>query len=213
MASAIERAWATDCDEVIVADGGSTDGTIEICQGCRCRVITSEPGRGTQMNAGARAATSDLLLFLHADNWLVKNGCQQIRALGPQAENMFGGFRQRIDDERGIFRWIERGNAWRIRWRGLVYGDQAFFVRRSLFESLGGFPDIPLMEDLSFSMKLKAVGRPVILSGPTFVGARRWQENGAVIQTLRNWFLGGAFMVGASPNWLAKRYRRHDAKK
>lgn len=164
------------------------------------------------MNAGARVAASDFLLFLHADNWLVKNGCQQLRSLGTHDENVFGGFQQKIEAERRIYRWIERGNAWRIRWRGLVYGDQAFFIRRSLFESAGGFPNIPLMEDLSFSTKLKSFGRPLLLSGPTFVGARRWQENGVVMQTLRNWFLGAAFLVGASPDWLAKKYRRHDAK-
>lgn len=217
IARAVELAWKAGADEVIVVDGGSSDSTVEICQQTRCRVITSPAGRGIQLNAGAAEATGDVLLFLHADNWLVENSIQQIKSLDVNLDLLFGGFHQRIEHPGRIYRWIERGNAWRIRWRGLVYGDQAMFVSKSLFESAGGFRAIVLMEDLAFSQKLKtrhsnqpSRPRPQLLAGPTHVDARRWQAAGPIRQTLRNWMLSTAYLFGADPLRLAERYGRHD---
>ena len=217
IARSVELAWKAGADEVVVVDGGSRDATVEICQQTRCRVVQSAAGRGIQLHAGAMEATGDVLLFLHADNWLVENAIQQIRSLDGDRNQLFGGFQQRIEHAGWMFRWIERGNAWRVRWRGLVYGDQAMFVSKSLYDSAGGFRAIVLMEDLAFSQKVKAMRRknksssgPQLLAGPTHVDARRWQEAGPIRQTVKNWFLSTAYLFGADPHRLAERYGRHD---
>jgi rSAM/selenodomain-associated transferase 2 len=208
--AAIDRAWAAGADEVIVADGGSEDDTVAVCRAANCKWVQSEPGRGVQLNAGAAESTGDLLLFLHADNWLTCNGVEQIRSAFENSSSVFGGFHQRIENEGRSFRWIESGNAARVRWRGLVYGDQAMFVSKSIFDAVGGFADICLMEDLDLSRRVKKLVWPRLLAGPTYVDARRWEATGPLRQTIRNWCLAGAFMVGAKPESLAKRYRRHD---
>lgn len=208
--TAIERAWAAGADEIILADGGSRDGTPELARAAGCHVISAPLGRGPQLNAGAACASGDMLLFLHADNWLAPGACHQIRQAAQDLDVRFGGFAQHIENPAWIYRLIERGNRWRVRWRGLLYGDQAFFIQRSLFQELGGFPEIPIMEDLEFSRRLKGQGRAVLLKGPTYVDARRWQKSGPLRQTLRNWFLSTAYLLGVSPQRLAAGYRRHD---
>ena len=217
IARSVDLAWKAGADEVIVVDGGSSDATVEICQQTRCRVVQSAAGRGIQLHAGALEATGDVLLFLHADNWLVESAIQQIRSLDVDHNQLFGGFQQQIEHAGWMFRWIERGNAWRVRWRGLVYGDQAMFVSKSLYDSAGGFRAIVLMEDLAFSQKVKAMRRknksssgPQLLAGPTHVDARRWQEAGPIRQTVKNWCLSTAYLFGADPHRLAERYGRHD---
>ena len=217
IARSIELAWKAGADEVIVVDGGSNDSTIGLCEQSKCRLVHSAAGRGIQLNAGAAEATGDVLLFLHADNWLVENAIQQIKSLDDDPSLLFGGFCQRIEHPGRIFRWIEGGNAWRVRRRGLVYGDQAMFVSKSLFEAVGGFRAIALMEDLAFSQEIKGQyfektkrSQPHLLAGPTHVDARRWQEVGPVRQTVKNWFLSTAYLLGADPKRLAKRYGRHD---
>ena len=207
---AIDRAWASGATEVVVVDGGSTDATMEIASGEKCLVVSSLPGRAIQMNCGANASQGDVLVFLHADNWLAAGSCDQIRTAFSDERNRFGGFCQKIEHSRSVYRWIESGNELRLKRQGLIYGDQAFFIRRALFESLGGFPEIQLMEDFAFSRKLRRHGKPVLLSGPTYISPRRWEKNGLARQTLSNWFLSFAYRFGASPAWLASRYRRHD---
>ena len=208
---AVRRAWQAGADEVVVADGGSVDQTTRLATDEGALVADSALGRGQQLNAGAGMASGDVLLFLHADNWLVAGGCQQIRDAMVSGNVQFGAFEQRIENPRLIYRWIETGNRWRVTWRGLIYGDQGLFIRRELFKSLKGFPEIPIMEDLAFSRILKRQGRAVLLPGPTHVSARRWQHQGPVRQTLRNWYLSTAFLLGASPESLSQKYRRHDA--
>ena len=217
IARSVELAWKAGADEVIVVDGGSSDATVEICEQSECRLVHSPAGRGVQLNAGAAEATGDVLVFLHADNWLVENAIQEIKSLDDQQDSLFGGFHQRIEHPGKAFRWIEGGNAWRVRWRGLVYGDQAMFVSKSLFEAAGRFRPIVLMEDLAFSQEIKSHyfektkrSQPHLLTGPTHVDARRWQTGGPVRQTLKNWFLSTAYLLGADPKRLAKRYGRHD---
>ena len=149
-------------------------------------------------------------MFLHADNWLVAGACEQIRELSRTTGQRFGGFAQEIQNDRAAFRWVESGNAFRLLRLGLIYGDQAMFVNRELFESLGGFPEIELMEDFEFSRSLKAFGKPALLEGPTFVCARRWERVGLVQQTVLNWGLSTAYRLGAPAAWIARQYRRHD---
>ena len=202
----IDRAWSAGADEVIIADGGSNDGTAQAAKSGRCEFVESSAGRAAQMNAGSTIATGDVLLFMHADNWLVENGCDQVRDTLRQADHTWGGFRQRIEDPRAIFRWIEFGNALRCQWQSLVYGDQGLFVKRDSFESLGGFPNLSLMEDFELSKRLASQTRPALLPGPIHVSARRWNSTGVLRQTLRNWKISTAYRFGVSADRLAKWY-------
>ena len=206
VSAAIERAWAAGADEVIVSDGGSTDGTLEVASAADCRVVRADPGRGSQMNAGAEIALGDVLLFIHADNWLPDRSCDQIRDSMEEADIRWGGFQQQIEDPGVLFRWIEMGNSARSRYQSLVYGDQGLFVARDLFQSLGGFAPLPLMEDFELSQRLSKQGRPALLPGPIHVSARRWRAKGLARQTLRNWAISASYRLGVSPHQLARWY-------
>lgn len=207
---AIGRAWKSGADQVVVVDGGSSDHTNTIVGEAECLFVISRPGRAIQMNRGAAESDGDVLVFLHADNWLAENACEQIRAALEKSQHQFGAFRQKIDSAHVVYRWIEYGNQLRVKWQGLIYGDQSFFIERELFDQVGGFPEIELMEDFELSKCLRPMGKPVLLPGPTFVSPRRWEKAGLIRQTVRNWFLTLSYRLGASPKWLAARYRRHD---
>lgn len=204
----IQHALALRPLEVIVADGQSEDGTAELARSAGATVVSSERGRGRQLNAGVRAATGDVLLFLHADCWLEPQSADQI-AVALRDEKVIGGaFRQRIDHDRPIFRWLERGNAARVRWRRMPYGDQGIFVRRPAFESAGGFAEVRLMEDVLLMREFRRRGwRIELLPGPLHVDPRRWLKQGVVRQTLRNWMLLTGLKLGISPDRLAQFYQ------
>ncbi len=207
IARAIQRAWQAGSDEVIVSDGGSTDATLEIVESENCKLIRSRRGRGNQLNAGAKAATGVIFLFLHADTWLEPAGCDQIRAAFESDGSLVGGaFRQHIENRKPVYRLIERGNSLRAKWMEIPYGDQGIFIQRDVFQSLGGFPDVPLMEDYIFSKMLKKIGRPLLLPGPIHVDARRWEKNGPLRQTIRNWSICLSYRMGVPPSQLAKWY-------
>ncbi len=210
IAEAIDRAWETGPDEVIVVDGHSGDETFRVAQARRCRAMLGPRGRASQQNVGAAEAKGDVLLFLHADNWLDPGGVEQIRAALADPVVPAGAFRQRIDAPGGFYRALERGNAFRAARLGRPFGDQGIFVRRALFQQLGGFPELALMEDVFLMKQLRQHGRPVLLKGPIHVSARRWRKNGVVRQTLKNWTLLGAARLGISPNILARWYRPHE---
>lgn len=207
---AVETAIAAGAWEVIVADGGSDDKTAQIASGAGARVIESPPGRARQQNAGAKAAGGDVLLFQHADNWCDPATGEQVRAALTDVNVQGGAFRQRIEADGILFRWLERGNAARVRFRKMAYGDQGIFLRRTFFEELGRFPEVPLMEDLLLMQQFRRRSRPVLLDGPHHVSARRWQRHGVIRQTLRNWRILLAHRMGTSPEELARWYRRHD---
>lgn len=204
----IWHALALQPQEVIVADGQSTDGTAELAWSAGATVVSSERGRGRQLNAGARVATGDVLLFLHADCWLEPQSADQI-AVALRDEKVIGGaFQQRIDHDRPIFRWLERGNAARVRWRRMPYGDQGIFLRQSAFESLSGFAEVRLMEDVLLMREVRRRGwRIELLPGPLHVDPRRWLKHGVVRQTLRNWTLLAGLRLGISPDRLARFYQ------
>ncbi|MCA9207031.1 MAG: TIGR04283 family arsenosugar biosynthesis glycosyltransferase [Planctomycetales bacterium] len=207
---AIESAWQSGAAEVIVADGGSRDDTRELAAAAGARVIATPAGRARQQNAGAREATGDVLLFLHADTRLAEDCVQQIRVAFDRQPNRWGGaFRQRIEARGWLYRCLETGNAARIRFRGVPFGDQAIFVRREIFFAAGGFPEVALMEDLILMRHLRRQAWPVLLPGPLSVSPRRWQRHGIVRQTLRNWWLQAAYYCGVSPDRLAAHYPRH----
>ena len=191
--------------EIIVVDGGSTDDTWQQSATADVR-LKSDRGRARQQNAGAKASSGDVLLFLHAD-CRVQPGCLEAMTAAMENPQTVGGcFRQVIDAAGWKFRLMERGNAARVRCLGWAYGDQGVFVRRSVFESLGGFPDLKLMEDLYFVKQLRRAGRFVALDAPILVSARRWQKAGLLRQTLRNWVLLTLAHLGVPPDRLARFY-------
>lgn len=207
---AVGSSWEAGVDEVLVIDGKSRDETAQRAQSRGARVLQGSVGRAVQLNLGAREATSEVLLFLHADNWLDSTAGDQLRECLCDESILGGAFRQKIDAAGYLYRWLERGNAARVRRRGLAYGDQAIFMRRYVFEQLGGFPEVQLMEDLLLMRAFKKLARPVLLPGPVHVHPRRWQHGGVVRQTLRNWALLCGEAVGVSPDRLARFYPQHD---
>ena len=206
IATAVERAWAAGADEVIVCDGGSVDETRHLVAELRCRQVVSPQGRGIQQNRGAQVAEGEGLLFLHADTWLPANGISQVRDALSRPHCLGGCFYQRIVADAWWYRLLERGNAARARLWMLPFGDQGLFFRRTVFDQLGGFPEIPLMEDVRMMRRFRKIARPALLCGPLYVDPRRWQRRGVLSQTLRNWCLLSAEKLGATPERLARYY-------
>lgn len=205
IAAAIASARAARADEIVVVDGGSTDGTVELARSADW-VLTGTRGRARQQNAGAERSRGDVLLFLHADCRLAMGACDQIRRVLADPAVAGGCFCQRIDAAGWRYRIVERGNLIRVLASGWMYGDQGLFVRRDVFEGLGGFPEVRLMEDWLLSRRLLRAGRTAVLPGPLLVSARRWQQAGLVRQTLRNWLLLMLASAGVPPDELAKWY-------
>ena len=207
IARAVHSAVCCGAGEIIVVDGGSQDHTIEAAKVAGAtKIVRSLPGRGIQLNSGALLVDPQqkLVLFLHADSVLDRTCLTQICE---HAEAVWGAFRQRIDSRRRIYRWIEWGNNLRVRLRRMPFGDQAVFVRREVFRAVGGFDEVPLMEDVALSSRLRKIERPLLLEGPVHVDARRWEHRGPVRQTLRNWSIQFAYAVGVSPQRLNRWYR------
>jgi rSAM/selenodomain-associated transferase 2 len=190
--------------EIIVADGGSSDGTCAIASAAD-RVVPGVRGRAAQMNFGATHAAGDVLLFLHADCRLEVGALEAAeRCLRRGAAA--GCFRMTVDAAGWTYRIIERCATVRVRLTGLIYGDQGLFLRRELFERIGGFPRLRLMEDVFISKRLGRCGRIVVAPRRVFVSARRWQRFGVVRQTLRNWTLTALAAGGVHPDRLAAFY-------
>jgi hypothetical protein len=154
-------------------------------------------------------ANGETLLFLHADNWLAPSVGEQMRRTFAHKGLLHVAFRQRIEASGCKYRLLENGNAARVRLLGLPYGDQGIAVRAETFWRLGGFPPVPIMEDLQLMRKLRAWAWPALLEGPIYVNPRRWQQRGVVGQTLRNWSLVAAHTLGVSPAQLARFYPPH----
>jgi rSAM/selenodomain-associated transferase 2 len=198
--------------EVIVVDGGSRDGTPELCHPLADRVLASPAGRARQMNFGAAAARGDVLLFLHADTSLPSAAPRLVtEALASGTESgrfVWGRFDVRIA---GRSPWLPMVAALmnaRSRWSGIATGDQAIFVRRSVFEAVGGYPEQPLMEDVELSRRLlRATGPPACLRARVHTSGRRWDARGAWRTIFLMWRLRFLYWRGASPERLARLYR------
>jgi rSAM/selenodomain-associated transferase 2 len=192
--------------EVIVVDGGSRDTTREIAAREGARVLQAPNGRGRQLDEGARAATGEWLVFLHADTTLESGWADAIGALSPDVAG--GAFRLAVDSTRAGFRAVERGVRLRLRLFALPYGDQGIFARREVYARIGGIPHLPLMEDVAFVARLRGAGRLAFPPVRAFTSPRRWDRYGIVGTTLRNWSLLARYAAGQSPERLARRYGR-----
>ncbi len=193
--------------EVVVVDGGSSDGTIEEARGWGgARVIRSEPGRGRQMDRGASEAAGDILLFLHADTLLPEGYHELIRKAMSDPLTVGGAFTWKVDSPGPFLRWIERTVDWRTRLFRLPYGDQAIFVRASLFRELGGYASIPLMEDVDMARRLKKYGDLACLDAPVITSARRYERFGPFRTTLRNKVIFFGYYLGIPPDRLSRWY-------
>jgi len=189
--------------EVIVADGGSTDGTPALARPLADHVLAAPRGRAAQMNAGAAVAHGDLLLFLHADTRLPPEADRLVN--DALMGHLWGRFDVRFD-ERGIFALIAFTMNLRSRMTGIATGDQAMFVTRAAFARTGGFPPIALMEDVALSAALKRLGRPAALHARVTTAARRWRRHGIARTVLLMWRLRLAYFCGADPEKLARLY-------
>jgi rSAM/selenodomain-associated transferase 2 len=189
--------------EVIVVDGGSSDGSAALARPLADRVLAAPRGRATQMNAGAAAARGDALLFLHADTRLPENADRLV--LDALAHRPWGRFDVRFDGG-GALRLVAMMMNLRSRATGISTGDQALFVRRETFEAVGGFPSIPLMEDIAASVRLKQISRPLCLHACVTTSGRKWRQHGVWRTILLMWRLRLAYFLGADPAALAHRY-------
>ncbi len=195
--------------ERIVVDGGSHDRTVELARFLGARVLSSLKGRARQMNAGAEAAKGELLIFLHADTCLPEGFDGYVRQVLARPEVAAGAFEFRLDVSSPSLRLIERVANWRARKLQMPYGDQAIFIRADLFHALGGFPDMPIMEDFELIRRLKKKGRIEIASLAAITSARRWQTQGTWRTTFLHWVIVGAYYLGVSPSRIHRFARRN----
>lgn len=205
IAAVIETTRAQSPMQIIVVDGGSDDATVSTATGADV-VLTSAPGRAIQQNLGAAQCCGEVILFLHADCVLGAGALDGIAAVATDDSVIAGCLTQVIDSPRLALRAIARGNNLRARLLKWAYGDQAIWVRRSLFERLGGFPQVPFMEDLLLMKQLKRQpGRFVRLKPTVTTPPRHWERRGAMRQTLLNWWLIAQLHLGRSPAKMIER--------
>ena len=190
--------------EIILVDGGSVDGTVKLAEPLVDHLHVCDKGRARQMNVGAATASADTLLFLHVDTELPTHADKLV--LQAVTNNQWGWFQLEFNKQSSAFSIISSGMNWRASLTHVCTGDQTLFVRRDLFELVGGFPTIPLMEDVAISKILRQQGRPTIISTPVNTSTRRWDKNGIVRTVLFMWWLRLLYYFGRNPAALAKRY-------
>lgn len=200
------------CDsEVIVVDGGSEDDSRQAALLAGVRVLRSERGRARQMNAGSAVAQGDILLFLHADTNIPSTAEQAINTAilygGRENEQVWGRFDVRISGRPFMLRVVASLMNWRSRFSGIATGDQAMFMTRRAFESVGGFPDQPLMEDVELSKRLLTLSRPICLAERVVTSGRRWEAHGVWRTIWRMWRLRWLYWRGVPASELAKLYQ------
>jgi hypothetical protein len=212
IANTLESIGPGNKKEVIVVDGGSKDDTARIAKSLGATVITSTPPRARQMNRGADYATGDVLVFLHADTRLPKKFEVDIFDSFKEPNMVAGAFELRMDSSMPGLRLIERLANWRSRYLKLPYGDQAIFISSKFFYEIGGFRDIPIMEDFELVRRLRKQGNIIILPVPVFTSARRWQNFGIVKTTVINQLVISAYVMGIAPEVIVRWYGRSKGK-
>lgn len=191
--------------QLIVVDGGSQDQSISLAEPLADHVLVSTPGRAMQMNTGAELAKGEVLLFLHADTQLPEGALELINSASTNSN--WGRFDVCLSGKHPLFRVIERMMNWRSALTGIATGDQAIFIRRNIFQSLGGFPDLPLMEDIEISKRLKQYGKPARIKIPLVTSSRRWEKRGVIKTILLMWRLRLLYWLGVDAAKLARLYR------
>jgi len=194
--------------EIIVVDGSSGAETLQAIKDAGVKKLISSIGRGRQQNAGAAGAAGDILIFLHADTILPDGALERVTDAMKDAACVGGAFDLVIDSERFAYLVIEKMASWRSRLTRIPYGDQAIFIRADYFRKMGGFKEIPLMEDVDLMRRIKKdKARIVILKDRVLTSARRWENEGVVFCTLRNWLLVLLYLAGIKPETLARFYK------
>ena len=194
--------------EIIVVDGGSIDNTVFIAKKLGATVIESSPPRSRQVNQGAEAASKEILLFLHADTLLPENFNRHVLGALAQPGVVAGAFELRIDSPVPSLRLIERITNWRSRCLNMPYGDQAIFMFSTVFRQMGGFPNLPIMEDFELIRRLRNKGDVVTLHQPVITSPRRWLNHGILKTTLINQLIVISYFMGISPDTIARLYVR-----
>jgi rSAM/selenodomain-associated transferase 2 len=190
--------------EIVVVDSGSIDGSPDSAQPLADQVVAACPGRGAPLNAGATLGSGDALLFLHADTTLPPDADRLIAAA--LMHRAWGRFDLRIAGRHPLLAVVARMINWRSRLTGIAGGDQAIFVTREAFVAVGGFPDLPLMEDIAISRRLKRLCRPYCIATPAVTSGRRWEQNGVIRTVLLMWRLRLSYYLGVKPALLAELY-------
>lgn len=200
--------WRDAGHEVIVVDGGSQDNSVELARPLVDHVVDSEKGRARQMNTGAAIARHHWLVFLHIDTLFSDTAMDSLMRIFSKKEIIWGRFDVRLSGHHLLFKLVSSLMNLRSRLTGIATGDQVIFVRKTVFEEIGGFPDIALMEDISISRRLRSLAMPYCVTDSVTTSSRRWQEQGVVKTILMMWSLRLRYFFGASPATLAKRYER-----
>ena len=192
--------------EVILVDGGSEDGTLAEAAGLVDQFVQAPRGRASQMAAGAARASHEVFWFLHADSWVPDRADDLIREALLTAE--WGRFDVRLSgrNRHPMLRLVERLINLRSRLTGIATGDQGIFVTRQAYQAIGGMPDLPLMEDVELSRRLRSQGRPSCIACPLVTSSRRWEAAGIWRTIILMWTLRAAYAVGVSPARLARLY-------
>ncbi len=194
--------------ELIAAVPHDDEATASVAAHGGARVVRCAAGRGSQLAAGAAAAVGDILLFCHADTMPPPGWDAAVRTALAAPGAIGGAFRLRIGAAGAAYRVIETMANLRSRWARLPYGDQALFTTRAVYDAVGGFSPLPLMEDVDFVRRLGRRGQLALLEGEAVSSARRWERDGPLYGTLRNWTLMSLYFIGVSPVTLAGFYRR-----
>jgi rSAM/selenodomain-associated transferase 2 len=193
--------------ELVVSDGGSHDGTLEIAEEFTEHIVKGSAGRALQMNAGARVANGDIFLFLHADSHIEPASYEKmLHSLGG-SEKIGGAFSLYIDSGKWSLRLITWLANLRSKYFGMAYGDQAFFVKNSTFQQMNGFSELPICEDIDFFKRLRKLGPVILLKEKAFTSSRRWLKEGIWFTTLRNILIATLFKLGFPPRILTKWYQ------
>ncbi|PLZ94146.1 glycosyltransferase [Fischerella thermalis CCMEE 5196] len=199
--------------EIIVVDGGSQDETVNIAESFGVKVISAAAGRAKQMNAGAAVASGEILLFLHADTCLPLGFDVMVRQALAQPGVVAGAFALRIGAEQPSLRVVEWGVNVRSRFLQMPYGDQAIFLTKKIFNHVGGFPELPIMEDFEFMRHLRKLGKITLIPVPVITSARRWLKKGIWQTTFINQIVIIAYFLGISPQRIRSWYRQEKLKR